>query len=69
MFIAETPGLIFQAYEGYDADRGALPLHPSNVQQPALEPMEASSEVLDDRDDGKFQTLVLHIGLLAGSNG
>ena len=62
MFIAETPDLVFQACEQHDADRGALPLHPPNVQQPALDPMEASSEVLEDKDEGKLQALVLHIG-------
>lgn len=56
--------MLFQGYEGHDADRGALPLHPSDVQQPALETMEASSEAIGDRDDGKFQDVVLHISLL-----
>ena len=52
---------MLQAYEGHDADDGALPLHPSNVQQPGLEPVEASSEVAEDRDDGKFQDLFLQL--------
>ena len=64
MFMAEIPELVFQAFEGHDAGAGPLPLHPFNEQQPGLEPMEASSEVVEDRDDGKFQHLILHTTLL-----
>lgn len=64
MYKAETPILVFQAYDGHDAEGGAMPLHPPDVQQPALDPMEVSSEAVGDRDDGKFQDPILHISSL-----
>ena len=44
---------MFQVDEMRDDPR-ALPVRLSNVQQPALEPLEPPAEAEEDRDEGKF---------------